>query len=144
MTLALKDYQKKSLAALEFFFSKVRGATSEAAVAGAFNEARREALGEAAPALPYHPISREQPQIPQVCIRIPTGGGKTLLAAHAIEIAAREYVGTQAPLALWLVPSNTIRAQTLDALKTPGHPYRDALLEPYPAHRPTVLYITEC
>ena len=144
MTLALKDYQKKSLAALESFFSAVRGADSEAAVAAAFTQARREALGEAAPALPYRPLSHEQPHIPQVCIRIPTGGGKTLLAAHTIEIAAREYVGTQAPLALWLVPSNTIRTQTLDALKTPGHPYREALLEHYPADRLTVLDIAEC
>ncbi|MBS0335558.1 MAG: DEAD/DEAH box helicase family protein [Proteobacteria bacterium] len=144
MTFALKDYQKKSLAALEAFFAATRGATTQAAVEAAFAQARREALGEAAPALPYRPLSREQPAIPQVCIRIPTGGGKTLLAAHAIEIAAREYVGTRAPLALWLVPSNTIRTQTLDALKTPGHPYREALLEHYPADRLTVLDISEC
>lgn len=144
MTLALKDYQKKSLAALETFFGAARGATSEAHVAAAFVHARREALGEAAPNLLYRPLSREEPQIPQVCIRIPTGGGKTLLAAHAIEIAARAFVGTRAPLALWLVPSNTIRAQTLDALKAPGHPYREALLEHYPADRLTVLDISEC
>ena len=120
MTLALKDYQKKSLAALETFFAAARGAATQAAVEAAFVHARREALGEAAPNLLYRPLSREQPQIPQICIRIPTGGGKTLLAAHAIEIAARAFVGTRAPLALWLVPSNTIRAQTLDALRAQG------------------------
>jgi type III restriction enzyme len=31
------------------------------------------------------------------------------------------------PLALWLVPSETIRSQTLAALATPGHPFRNAL-----------------
>ena len=67
-----------------------------------------------------------------------------MLAAHAIERAARLYVGAQAPLALWLVPSNAIRTQTLEALKAPGHPYREALLEHYPADRLTVIDIAEC
>jgi type III restriction enzyme len=144
MGLALKKYQVDALGALEAFFSGVRGAKTEGEVAAAFDAARREALGEAAPKVPYRPLSREHPSIPQVCVRIPTGGGKTLLAAHAIERAARLYVGTRAPLALWLVPSNVIRTQTLEALKTPGHPYREALLEHYPADRLTVLDISEC
>ncbi len=29
--------------------------------------------------------------VPNVCIRLPTGGGKTLLAAHSISIAGRSY-----------------------------------------------------
>lgn len=33
----------------------------------------------------------------------------------------------EAPTALWLTPSDTIRSQTLSALQTPGHPYREAL-----------------
>ena len=33
------------------------------------------------------------------------------------------------PLALWLVPSDTIRAQTLAALGTVGHPFREALAQ---------------
>ena len=144
MGLTLKKYQMEALGALETFFSKVRGVASEAAVVAAFEAARREALGEAAPRVPYRPLSRENPTIPQVCLRIPTGGGKTLLAAHAIERVARLYVGTRAPLALWLVPSNVIRTQTLEALKTPGHPYREALLEHYPADRLTVIDIAEC
>ena len=144
MGLTLKKYQTEALGALETFFSSVRGATSEGAVRAAFDAARRDALGEAAPRVPYRPLSRENPSIPQICLRIPTGGGKTLLAAHAIERAARLYVGTRAPLALWLVPSNIIRTQTLEALKTPGHPYREALLENYPADRLTVIDIAEC
>lgn len=144
MELALKRYQKEALAALEAFFEAARGAKLEGEVAAAFEAARAGALGEAAPRVPYRPLSRENPTIPQVCIRIPTGGGKTLLAAHAIEIAARQFVGTRAPLALWLVPSNTIRTQTLEALKAPGHPYREALLAHYPADRLTVIDIAEC
>lgn len=144
MGLTLKKYQLEALDALEKFFEGARGAKLEGEVVAAFEQARRAALGEAAPRVPYRPLSHEDPTIPQVCIRIPTGGGKTLLAAHAIERAARMYVGTRSPLALWLVPSNTIRTQTLEALKKPGHPYREALLEYYPADRLRVLDITEC
>ena len=67
---------------------------------------------------------------PCVCLRIPTGGGKTLMAAHAVGRMAREWPGDTAhPLALWLVPSDTIRTQTLAALSKPGHPFREALAQ---------------
>lgn len=63
-----------------------------------------------------------------MCLRIPTGGGKTLLAAYALGTMSREWPGVSPkPLALWLVPSDTIRTQTLAALSTPGHPLREAL-----------------
>ncbi len=75
---------------------------------------------------------------------MPTGGGKTLLAAHAIERAARGYVGAAHPVVLWMVPSNAIRTQTRDALRTPGHPYREALLGYWPADRLAVIDIAEC
>ena len=65
---------------------------------------------------------------PCVCLRIPTGGGKTLLAAHAVgRMAAAWPNAAPKPLALWLVPSETIRSQTLAALATPGHPFHEAL-----------------
>ncbi|MDP2695387.1 MAG: DEAD/DEAH box helicase family protein [Gallionella sp.] len=70
-------------------------------------------------------------EIPCVCLRIPTGGGKTLLASHAIVRMAREWQSNDAPVAVWLVPSDAIRSQTLTALQTPGHPYRTALEDAY-------------
>ena len=140
----LKDYQVKTLDALAGFFDAARGATTLTQIEQAYATARADALGESAPPLPYRPGPQHDFLLPQVCLRIPTGGGKTLLAAHAIELAARRYVGTPAPLVLWLVPSNTIRSQTLDALRAPGHPYREALLTHYPADRLTVIDIAEC
>ena len=64
---------------------------------------------------------------PYVCLRVPTGGGKTLLAAHAIGIAAQEFLRASNPMVLWLVPSTPILDQTMSALKNPEHPYRTAL-----------------
>jgi len=81
---------------------------------------------------PYQSVRRLQrndqdPGPPYVCLRIPTGGGKTLVAAHAVGVAARDLHGRQSAVCLWLVPSNTIRDQTLDALRQREHPYRRAL-----------------
>lgn len=150
MPLILKDYQKRALGtpetdgALSAFFDLAREARDAAALAAAFNAARRRAMGESLRDLPYRPLSQDAPEIPQVCIRIPTGGGKTLMAAHAIERAARLYLGVAHPVVLWLVPTNTIRAQTRDALRKPDHPYREALLAYWPADRLTVIDIDEC
>jgi type III restriction enzyme len=114
-TLALKHYQTQALAALHRYL----GIAATRGAAGAFSELtdygyQAEPFGE----------------VPCVCLRIPTGGGKTLLAAHAVGRLARDWPGRHPqPLALWLVPSDTIRQQTLKALATPGHPFRAALAE---------------
>ncbi len=65
--------------------------------------------------------------VPYVCLRLTTGGGKTLLSAHAVKIAADAYLEREFPLVLWLVPTNTIRAQTLETLKKPGNPNYETL-----------------
>lgn len=65
--------------------------------------------------------------VPYVAIRIPTGGGKTLMGAHFIRCAANNWLDRDRPLVVWLVPSRTIKQQTLDALKNGRHPYRREL-----------------
>ena len=60
--------------------------------------------------------------IPNVCFKIPTGGGKTLLAAAALERLNRP-----TGLTLWLVPSRAIYQQTRAALWNREHPYRQML-----------------
>lgn len=65
--------------------------------------------------------------VPYVCLRLPTGGGKTLLAAHAIAVARDNWMEREYPVAVWLVPSDAIRRQTVEALKDARHPYRCSL-----------------
>jgi type III restriction enzyme len=152
MNFQLKDYQKKTIGsadqkgALDSFLELARGAQNDRELHVAFNQARRLAMGEALRDMPYRPLVAEGElnKVPQVCIRIPTGGGKTLLAAYAIERAARLYVGNRFPVVLWMVPSDAIRSQTRDALRTPGHPYNDALLQYWPADRLSVMDISDC
>ena len=60
--------------------------------------------------------------IPHVCFKVPTGGGKTLLAASALERLHR-----QRGLTLWIVPTRAIYTQTKKALWDKEHPYRKML-----------------
>ena len=120
--MQLKAYQRRALDALDAFL--------EAAVTRPHAVAYNIACQVGEPgfyASVYEPL-RTLPRVPYCCLRLPTGGGKTLLGSHAVGIAHRHRVdGPVFPVALWLVPSSTIADQTLDALKTPGHPYRAAL-----------------
>ncbi|MCC6720248.1 MAG: DEAD/DEAH box helicase family protein [Acetobacteraceae bacterium] len=79
---------------------------------------------------PYQPL-RGMPTVPYACLRLPTGGGKTLLSAHTVRLAADAYLEREFPLVLWLVPTNTIRAQTLETLRTPGNANRETLLDAF-------------
>jgi type III restriction enzyme len=67
--------------------------------------------------------------VPYACLRVPTGGGKTLIAAHAIAHAADTLLATDSPCVIWLAPSDAIVSQTYAALRDPSHPYRAALAE---------------
>lgn len=67
--------------------------------------------------------------IPYVCLRLPTGGGKTVLASYGIREAAFNFMEKQNPLVLWLVPTITIAEQTRACLVQPRHPYRQAIDE---------------
>ncbi len=60
--------------------------------------------------------------IPHVCFKVPTGGGKTLLAAAALERMNRP-----AGLTLWITPTKAIYQQTRTALWSREHPYRQML-----------------
>ena len=115
-TLTLKSYQQAALDALRAFARSAQ--LKGAALAFA------EAAGRPYNAEPFGAV-------PCICLRIPTGGGKTLMAAHAVNVLAQEWRATDAPVAVWLVPSDTIRSQTLKALQTAGHPYREALEASY-------------
>lgn len=142
MAFELKTYQRQALDALGDFLARCRGADDARAMQAAFDAARREALGDVAPQ-PYRPFTAQQPIVPVACLRIPTGGGKTLMAAHAIDVAAKAYVGQPNPVVLWLVPTDAIRTQTLDALRLPGHPYREALRAHWSDDRLAVLDIAD-
>lgn len=76
----------------------------------------------------YHPkYNGLGKPLPNFCLKVPTGGGKTLLATHAIGLINAHYLKRQVGLVLWIVPTNQIYRQTLKALRTREHPYRQVL-----------------
>ncbi|MDH5179825.1 MAG: DEAD/DEAH box helicase family protein [Gammaproteobacteria bacterium] len=68
-----------------------------------------------------------QRSIPNVCLKVPTGGGKTLLATAALERIHADHFKRQTGLALWVVPSDAIYKQTWKHLADREHPYRQML-----------------
>ena len=70
---------------------------------------------------PYSPLPGAE-EVPYVCLRVPTGGGKTFLAAHSIEMVHQHYRHADTMLTIWLVPTDAIRVQTLRILKNRDHP----------------------
>jgi type III restriction enzyme len=137
--ITLKDYQRRSLSALTDYFIAFQ---QDESADRAFASVTRQSFGAA---LSYREV-KELPGLPYICLRMPTGGGKTIVASHAIGIAAKELLHTETPVVLWLVPSNTIKEQTCNALKDRSHPYRQAVEESMPSvavlTMPEALYVT--
>ncbi|WP_295434188.1 DEAD/DEAH box helicase family protein [uncultured Thiodictyon sp.] len=79
---------------------------------------------------------------PYLCLRLPTGGGKTVLAADAIPVL-RQFAGQDYPLTLWLVPSKAILDQTAATLRDPQHPYRERLNAQFGIDRVRVLSLED-
>ena len=67
------------------------------------------------------------PGVPHVCAKVPTGGGKTYIAASAVRTIFDAMPQRRARAVVWLVPSDAILTQTRNALQNPGHPYRQRL-----------------
>lgn len=133
MSFDLKPYQKCCLKRLSDYLKK----TAVMGAANAFNTM---------PDLPvkYRPVPgwAKSEQLPYVCLRVPTGGGKTIIGACATGIVRRDLLGTEQCVVLWLAPTGQIVDQTIKALRKKDHPYRLAL-EQAAAGPVTILDIQE-
>lgn len=113
--IRLKKYQDKSLEILRSFLESARFE----GVKAAYDKLQYQRYGNQN-FKPFQPLNGLE-NTPYVCLRLPTGGGKTLLSAHTIALAGKAYIENEYPLTLWLVPTNTIKMQTLETLKNPDH-----------------------
>lgn len=111
--MELREYQQRGLDALEAY---LRLCTVYGAKTAFIHQTER----------PYRAVP-ELPALPYICLRVPTGGGKTLMACHTLGIVAKQLLQAERAVCLWLVPSNAILDQTRDALKNRSHPYRQAI-----------------
>lgn len=122
----LKNYQQDTLDALISFLNKAAKLHN---VSNAYEECTLENFERRGT---YDDAGF--PGIPYVCLRLPTGGGKTILAAYSIKITSSEFLKRDFPLVIWLVPSNAILEQTYNCLQDPQHPYRRVLDDDFDGH----------
>ena len=64
---------------------------------------------------------------PRVIMKVPTGGGKTLLAVEAIREYQNLFARKRTGLVVWIVPSETIYSQTVRKLRDKANPLRQLL-----------------
>lgn len=121
--IVLKNYQKKSLDVLSHYLEQARFVGAKKA----YESMAKQGVPSYVPYQPAEGLAN----VPYICLRLPTGGGKTLLSAHTVRLAAEKYLEQDYPIVLWMVPTNAIRSQTLETLKMPGHPNRQILQDTF-------------
>src|SRR3989344_6292290 len=119
--MQLKKYQKECLDKLREYATECRKHPAEDGAAFAFSK-----LGVSERR--YQALSEEN-NAPIVCIKVPTGGGKTFIAAHSIGVIFESFLKERGDtgLVMWFVPSDAILKQTLRALKNRNNDIRKAV-----------------
>ena len=131
--MILKEYQKRTLATVRDFLELLtEWRTKAAKVLEVDSEVSIDWVAKAwersAPTSTFLPRKNGLGEpLPSFCLKIPTGGGKTLLATKVIDLVNTHYRQRQSGLVLWIVPTTQIYNQTLKALKDRDHPYRQQL-----------------
>ena len=117
--MLLKKYQQKTLDELQKYISEMKKYDTDRAAGVAFMTVTDKT---------YNWV-QEIGCSPYICIKVPTGGGKTFIAVHTVGIISKEYLGERNDngLVMWFVPSDAIKNQTLSNLRNRKHPYREVL-----------------
>ncbi len=128
--MILKEYQQRALETVAAFLQRLaewRGTQAEFLRTHPDRTIDwvREAWEKTVRRRPYSPRRNGLGDpLPAFCLKIPTGGGKTLLATRIIDLVNVHYRRDPRGLVLWIVPTTQIYNQTLNALKDRDHPYR--------------------
>lgn len=130
--MILKDYQAKVVDELVTFFTeaeKIKGEIEEldeslrnsfSYVDAVYNNLNFSNFGD-------RPKNGLGKFYPRVCLKIPTGGGKTLLAIETIREYQNIFAKKRTGLVVWFTHRETIYRQTIEKLRDKNHVYRQLL-----------------
>ena len=121
--MELKNYQKAVIRDLNRFLSLLAEKQNIRQAYNALWEEKGVCIG-----LSGMPVYNAVLQgVPHVCLKVPTGGGKTFLAANAIKPIFDSMPHIHPKAVVWLVPSDAIMQQTITNLTNREHPYRQRI-----------------
>ncbi|MCD8008414.1 MAG: DEAD/DEAH box helicase family protein [Clostridiales bacterium] len=121
--MELKNYQKKVMENLAAYLDALN---DSAGLNSAWRVywARQDVAVGAGGVPPYH---NAIDGVPHVCMKVPTGGGKTFMACASVKKIFSAMPPDKPRVVVWLVPSDPILVQTIKTLSDVNHPYRQRL-----------------
>lgn len=125
--MELKPYQQQILSDLQRFMHYVQEKKNAADAFAAFWQNHPRTPLTPFPNNAVEPYKYNVKNAPHVCIKVPTGGGKTFIASAALGTIFHEFDDSRFRTVVWLVPSITILEQTLRNLRNSEHPYRQRI-----------------
>jgi len=126
--MRLKEYQERTLTEVKSFLDQLAVWRVKARVGDEWLDFVEMAWKKAGVGRIY--LKKEDGlgrPLPSFCLKIPTGGGKTLLAVKTIDLVQSIYRQQQTGLVVWIVPTQQIYSQTLLRLRDRDDPYRQHL-----------------
>ena len=121
--MELKTYQKQVMRDLSAFMNSVNRNTNLYSAWRAYWFDKDVAVG--AGGVPRYNNAIDG--VPHICMKVPTGGGKTFMACASIRRIFDAMPISKPQVVVWLVPSDSILTQTIRTLSDVNHPYRQRL-----------------
>lgn len=125
--MELKSYQQQVINDLILYLEEIQIERNPALAFYEFWTQHPRTPLQPFPGSAIEPYKDNIPQVPHVCIKVPTAGGKTFIACNAIKSIFDAFNYTRDKAVIWLVPSITILEQTLKNLEDSTHPYRQKI-----------------
>lgn len=127
----LKNYQKRVVRDIEAFFNDLDTARqkfeSSPDLQSALGDFTALALTGKYAQFQDRPRTGAGKLYPRVCIKMPTGGGKTLVAIETIRAYQNLFAKRKTGLVVWITHRGQIYRQTIENLQNKSHVYRQLL-----------------
>ena len=128
--MELNNYQKQVMRDLSAYLTCVNHGTNLYSAWREYWFAKDVAVGLGGVPSYNNAIER----VPHVCMKVPTGGGKTFMACASVRRIFDALPTGKPQVVVWLVPSDSILTQTVRNLSDANHPYRQKLDQDFAGH----------